>query len=87
LDGLANLENPADNLLRKDDIPSSNCIPFARPVWVRLGVGGLGGDSGGPTFFGDSAYGTISCAVASLTIYSAIDFVEGGVGVTVLTFP
>ncbi len=72
-------------IARKDDIPS--CVPFARPVWVRLGTSGMGGDSGGPVFLGNSAYGTISCADASVVIYSAIDFVEGGVGVTVLTSP
>lgn len=70
---------------RKDDIPA--CVPSARPVWVRLAVGGQLGDSGGPVFSGESAYGSINCVDASVNIYSAIDFVEGGVGVTVLTSP
>jgi hypothetical protein len=47
----------------------------------------VGGDSGGPVFSGESAYGTISCGDASTLIYSAVDFVESGIGVTVLTSP
>jgi hypothetical protein len=70
-------------IARKDDIPS--CIPGARPVWVRVSVGGANGDSGGPVYLQNSAYGTISCGDASVIIYDAVDFVEGGVGVTVLT--
>jgi streptogrisin C len=70
---------------RKDDTPT--CIPGARPVWLRVGVAIMGGDSGGPVFYGESAYGTISCGDASTLIYSAVDFVESGVGVTVLTSP
>lgn len=50
------------------------------------------GDSGGPTFRSNSAYGQISCMADSGSgykdaIYIAVDYVESGLGVTVLTAP
>lgn len=51
-----------------------------------------GGDSGSPTFRSNSAYGLISCMADSGSgykdaIYIAVDYVESGLGVTVLTAP
>lgn len=49
-----------------------------------------GGDSGGPVFKSSSAYGTISCqAGAGLKdlLYVAVDYIESGLGVTILTTP
>lgn len=48
------------------------------------------GDSGSPTFRSNSAYGLISCMAGTGYvdgIYIAVDYVESGLGVTVLTSP
>jgi len=49
------------------------------------------GDSGGPVFKESSAYGIISCVNSGASgrdlIYVAVDYVESGLGVTVLTTP
>lgn len=71
---------------QKDHIPP--CIPNARPVWVlATGFGAAGGDSGGPVFLSESAYGTIACGNSTTVIYGAIDWLESGLGVTILTAP
>ena len=49
-----------------------------------------GGDSGGPVFVDNSAYGVISCEAPAggiHMIYAAVENVELGLGVTVLTAP
>jgi hypothetical protein len=45
------------------------------------------GDSGGPVFLVNSAYGIMSCILSDgyQLVYVAVDFVESGIGVTVLT--
>lgn len=45
------------------------------------------GDSGGPWFFGNTAWGIASCQQGFDGIYSPTVFFEGAVNVTVLTFP
>lgn len=45
------------------------------------------GDSGGPWFYGNSAYGTMSCQQGFDAIYVAIDTSENGLGAYLLTAP
>jgi hypothetical protein len=54
---------------------------------LATGFGGAPGDSGGPVFLSESAYGTISCVNSTTVIYGAVDWLEGGLGVTILTTP
>jgi len=45
------------------------------------------GDSGGTVFLSEAAYGTISCMSANAFIYGAVDWLESGLGVAILTAP
>lgn len=73
-------------LYQKDYIPAEYCVPNARPVFMRLeGASVAGGDSGGPVFVNSSAHGTVICGSGTTIIYTATDYVEGGIGVTILT--
>lgn len=45
------------------------------------------GDSGGPWFLNNTAYGTMSCQAGVDAIYVAIDVVESGLGSTLLITP
>lgn len=48
------------------------------------------GDSGGPVFKGNSAYGVANCEYGTdenQALYVAVDYVESGLSVTVLTTP
>ena len=65
------------------------CVPNPAPnwVWVDESVAPTAGDSGGPVFLNNSAYGMMNCSVSgsNAVIYGAIDFLEQGLGVTVPT--
>lgn len=75
-------------IVQKDFIPAPGCIPNARPTFVRVITSVAQGDSGGPVFVSNSSYGTTACiSFAGDLVYVAVDFIEGGLGVTILTTP
>lgn len=54
-------------------------------IWVRNSPSG-GGDSGGPVFWNNTAYGTLVATTDGTDfVYMAVNYVTSGLGVTVLT--
>lgn len=66
-------------------------IPNAQPTFIMLRNSRVAiarpGDSGGPVFLGHVAYGIISGYVDDDLMYMAIDYVERGLGIQILTTP
>lgn len=70
-------------------------VPSAQPTYVRVAHSSTypfqcqGGDSGGPVYQNNSAWGIIEGRIYTDTwsdlIYTQTNFVEGGIGVTILT--
>lgn len=69
-------------------------VPYALPYYMQVhnccgSDLSTGGDSGGPVFWNNAAYGIIEgwygTEAASDLIYTAINFVEAGIGIVVLT--
>lgn len=80
---------------QKDYAPGPGCVPNGAATWVRVksdtGADMMEpGDSGGPVFKGNSAYGVANCEYGTdenQALYVAVDYVESGLSVTVLTTP
>jgi hypothetical protein len=68
--------SPGGAYRKVDSDPNGTGVDMAEP-----------GDSGGPWFFGNTAWGIASCEQGFDGIYSPTVFFEGAVNVTVLTFP
>ena len=73
---------------------STGCLLQGGTEWIYVQNNGLdlvsSGDSGGPWFKDNSAHGIASCEAGASSrdaIYVAVDYVESGLGVTVLTAP
>lgn len=73
----------------------AGCVQPIASTYVRVTSSSgqdlaAGGDSGGPVFVSSSAYGMISCEGGTGSrdlIYVAVDYIESGLGVTILTSP
>ena len=65
-------------------------VPSSNATWVRVDGGSTnlseGGDSGGPWYFGGSAYGIHHCGIGNDACYMAVNFIgSSGLGLTVRT--
>jgi hypothetical protein len=65
-------------------------VPSSNATWVRVEGGSTnlssGGDSGGPWYFGGSAYGIHHCGIGNDACYMAVNFIgSAGLGLTVRT--
>lgn len=68
--------NPASTAIKVDSDPDGEGFDLSE-----------GGDSGGPWFINNAALGTMSCQQGFDAIYVAANYVESGLGATILTSP
>jgi len=70
-------------------------VPSADPTFIELHHDGVdlasGGDSGGPYFYGGTAFGTLSGAAGANNIddgiFMAANYIVSGLGVSIMTSP
>jgi len=68
-------------------LPPPTCESNSTPTYISVTPStGQGGDSGGPEFLSNSAFGHTVCA-GGVDVYVAVDTMEAGLSVTVLTSP
>ena len=67
---------PANTAIRVDSDPNGAGYDLSAP-----------GDSGGPFVVGNTALGGMSCQLDFDAIYVAVDYIESGLGATILTSP
>jgi hypothetical protein len=73
--------------------PGCASVPGTRYIKVDSDVDGPGfdlaesGDSGEPWFYGNNAYGIMSCQQGFDGIYESVGYIEVGLGAKVLTAP
>ena len=65
-------------------------VPSSDATWIRVHQDGVnlseGGDSGGPWYFGGSAYGIHHCGIGNDACYMAVNYIgSAGLGLTVRT--
>jgi hypothetical protein len=65
-------------------------VPSSNATWIRVHQDGVnlseGGDSGGPWYFGGSAYGIHHCGIGNDACYMAVNYIgSAGLGLTVRT--
>lgn len=81
------------NIVSKTHAPSY--IPNVQPTYIRVHKAGVDlasrGDSGGPVFSSNSAYGIVHGSIGSNNIddlvYTTINYVESGLSVSITTAP
>ena len=73
----------------KSFLPSSSTCSTHNATFIRVEGGSTdlssGGDSGGPWFLGNSAYGIHKCGIGNDSCYQAINYISA-LGVSVLTY-